>query len=139
MRGEFLIQNTEDKILDFKNLEKGWCYGEGIPIKDNVITQAMELHKVILHKGFGQTDAFPGLNGEVRITAYTAFDYLEFTFESFDKITFTYETKEVMVPVSYQEGLTLHDAILCVVYSQAMIRNQTKKLSKSKNKTLDIL
>ncbi|MEZ4733902.1 MAG: hypothetical protein R3E79_42970 [Caldilineaceae bacterium] len=41
--------------------------------------------------GFHETDAFPGLNGEVMVTVYQGSDYWEFTLEPTETITFVYE------------------------------------------------
>ena len=83
-----LIQN---KIIDFKNLERGWCYGEGEPFNDAIINKALELHNEILEKDFIETDAFPGINGEVMLTAYYAEYYFEFTVNLDQSVSIFYE------------------------------------------------
>lgn len=118
-----------NKILDFKNLKKGWCYGEGISIKDNIIAQAIILYKIFLRHGFDQTDTFPGLDGEIRITIYSDKNYFEFTINSFDEISFVYEIDEDMI--LYEHGLTFCDAQLYASNLKGIITAQTGKLSNS--------
>lgn len=71
--------DTEAKIRGFKNLQPGWHYGEGDQIQQAVLDRALECHARIINEGlFDATDAFPGLAGEVMVTAYKADGYLEF-------------------------------------------------------------
>lgn len=93
------------KIKDFLNLEPGWCYGEGktFTAKDTSIAEQITTH--LLSSGFSNLDAFPGLNGEIRITAYFKTHYLEFTLESGNYITFLHENSNK--ELEYQENINL--------------------------------
>ena len=73
---------TEKKIQSFKELESGWHYGEGVSIKQSVLDNAILLNQEAINQAFYETDAFPGLNGEVMVTIYSGEHYLEFTLEA---------------------------------------------------------
>jgi hypothetical protein len=79
------------KIHSFRHLDQGWHFGEGIPITDEYIEAALQLHQAIIDQGCRRTDAFPGLAGQVRVTAYFHGHYLEFTIVERDKVDFLYE------------------------------------------------
>lgn len=73
--------NTDEKILDFADVTPGWHFGEGATISAAAIRDATKLHEAFLLNGFYETDAFPGLAGEIRVTAYHENQYFEFTRE----------------------------------------------------------
>lgn len=98
---------TKEKILSFGKLEKGWNYGEGIPIAANILDKGVKLVDVLNDNDFMVTDAFPGLNGELRITAYYDEYYIEFTFEEVDNISFSLELHGVE---QVEEKLTYRQA-----------------------------
>ena len=95
------------KIKDFLNLEQGWCYGESKTFteKDTGIAEQIATH--LLSSGFNNLDAFPGLNGEIRVTAYFKTHYLEFTLESGNNITFLHENSNE--ELEYQENINLEN------------------------------
>ena len=110
---------TERKILGFKNLKAGWHYGEGVPFQVERLKKAVQLNQEAIRLGFFETDAFPGVSGEVRVTIYHGVYYLEFTIEATDMTTFVYEINDE--EVSYEEGLTFDEA-------KARIRNFRKDI-----------
>src|SRR5688572_19040410 len=99
---------TEKKIQSFKKLENGWHYGEGGPLEQAVIDNAILLNKEAIRLGFYETDAFPGVNGEIMFTIYFGNQYLEFIIEPVGNVTFSYEEEDE--EVDYQEGLSFSDA-----------------------------
>jgi hypothetical protein len=101
---------TELKIQGFKELESGWHYGEGISFGQAVTDDAIALIKEANHLGFYETDAFPGVNGEIMVTIYFKSHYLEFIVEPNGSVTFSHE--EGNEEVSYYEGLSISDAKL---------------------------
>lgn len=88
-------QTTIEKINSYRSLPKGWHYGEGQAISNEVIECALSIQKGLKEQGLGFTDAFPGLNGEVRVTAYKDDFYLEFTVEEPDEIQFCLESNNI--------------------------------------------
>ena len=126
------------KITDFLNLSVGWCYGEGTGFSVTVVDTAKQLITSLLSYGFNTLDAFPGLNGEIRVTAYVQAHYLEFTIENKDSITFVYEVddKEQV----YQENLGFCECIeqikklkhLCNSYDSFIQDISTKTKTDSK-------
>ncbi len=99
---------TERKIRGFKKLENGWHYGEGVAFEQSILDNAIALHQEVIHWAFFETDAFPGLNGEVVFTIYFDKHYLEFTLEPDDSVTF-YQEKNGE-EIYYQEGLSFQEA-----------------------------
>lgn len=92
------------KICEFETLKPGWCYGEGVCFSYKTIQHALEFAETLIKLGYSSTDAFPGTNGEVRITAYEGNLYLEFTFESETSVTFLVEENDI--ETQYFESLT---------------------------------
>jgi hypothetical protein len=72
---------TCQKIEEMSKLRPGWCYGEGCPIDRGTVSLARELDlfAAALAQDSLQTDAFPGLNGEVMLTLYRGARYAEIT------------------------------------------------------------
>ncbi len=97
------------KIKDFETLRAGWCYGEGMQFSKQSIDSAMLVALSLLQHGFGQLDAFPGINGEIRVTAYDGDSYFEFTIDPDDAVTFVCERngKEL----DYRAGLSIRDCL----------------------------
>ena len=88
----FLGENiVVQKVKSFKNFKQGWHLGEGESFSDEVINQSIEMCEFLLANSFLTIDAFPGFNGEVRITAYPNNYYFEITFEDFNRVNFLIE------------------------------------------------
>lgn len=87
-----MAQTTEDKIRSFMNLSPGWNHGEGVPPSRQVFQKVMEINGFAIETGF-QTDAVPGLNGEIQIVVYgekkKRNSYLELTVEDAHSVNFT--------------------------------------------------
>jgi hypothetical protein len=99
---------TIDKIRRFSYFPVGWHFGEGVSIPPRAIETAVAFERSAKNLGFRETDAFPGIAGEVRIAIYEGEDYLEFTVEPDDSITYVRELNGT--ELEYHEGLTLQDA-----------------------------
>ena len=95
------------KIKDFLNLKHGWCYGEGKLFTEKNANIAEQIITSLLSSGFDNLDAFPGLSGEIRVTAYFKTQYLEFTVENENSITFLHENNNE--ELEYQENINLTD------------------------------
>jgi len=103
------MQTTLEKILSFAHFKPGWSYGEGIGFAQNTLHKAIQLAKTAHTLGFQETDAFPGLNGEVMVTVYQGNEYWEFTLLPAETITFVYERDDKTV--TYEEGLPFEFAV----------------------------
>ncbi len=90
-------ETTVDKIFSFKQLDNGWCYGEGITITDEIIEKAIRLEARARLVGFSETDAFPGLNGEISVALYFQTHYFEFTFDVNGTVVFVHEDNQITV------------------------------------------
>jgi len=64
------VSATAVKIESFRSLPVGWHYGEGGPLSVDVVKKALRIDGFYRQLGFTTTDAFPGANGELMITAY---------------------------------------------------------------------
>ncbi len=104
-----LTNSTTNKIEEFRNLVEGWHFGEGFAPNDDTIKVAIFLNGVILNEGFTETDAFPGINGEIQITGYNDSLYVELTAEPNRLIIFVLEYEDETVV--YEESLSLNQAI----------------------------
>ncbi|MCK7581734.1 MAG: ATP-binding protein [Chromatiales bacterium] len=120
------------KLDDFKAFDAGWCYGDGLKFPDEVILLSKQVIIDLIKNGFNKTDVFPGLSGEIRVTAYVRNHYLEFTVENNREITFLYEVNDN--EIEYIEALSLDDCLLkikeynwlCDWFAQS-IKNTTTK------------
>ena len=100
---------TSKKIQSFRSLKEGWSFGEGVAFQSQILHKAIQLIKSAHALGFDETDAFPGINGEVMVTLYAGQDYWEFTIEADESVTFVYEAgDETRV---YEEGLPFEFAV----------------------------
>ena len=109
-----MVNLVEKKIKSFLELSDGWHFSDGETPSIDVIEQAIKLHNTLVEVGLSQTDAFPGIDGEVRVTAYTRNSYYEFTIDKYFHVTFVYEiNNRVQV---FEEDLSINDAILRIRY-----------------------
>jgi hypothetical protein len=111
--------NTDEKILNFADVAMGWHFGEGVQISSSAIRDAAKLHDTFLLNGFYETDAFPGLAGEVRVTAYHENQYFEFTREVNGKWSYVAELDGVID--DEQDSLTLEKA-------QGIVKNISERI-----------
>ncbi len=102
------VSNTARKLAAFKNLPQGWNYGRGRPIRDDVYVHAESLLSYINELGISNTDAFPGSDGDVCITAYRFDHYLEVTVEVDLSISVSHEIEDN--EDSFVENLSLAEA-----------------------------
>jgi len=100
--------DTRRKLASFRELKQGWHYGEGVPFSQCVIKSATTINQEALQLGFTETDAFPGIGGEIRVTVYHNIHYLEFTVETDGQITFVYEKDQE--EIYYEEKLSLQES-----------------------------
>jgi hypothetical protein len=103
------MQTTVEKIPSFAHLAQGWSFGEGVVFRQSTLSKAIQLAKTAYTLGFYETDAFPGLNGEVMVTVYQGNEYWEFTLQPTETITFVYEKHDKTV--TYEEGLPFEFAV----------------------------
>ena len=85
---------TKKKIDSFCKLPKGWHYGEGVPASKKRIEKAHKIND-FFHSYGVNTDAFPGIEGEIQVTAYLDEYYWEVTIERDNSIVYVFEVNEV--------------------------------------------
>jgi hypothetical protein len=61
---------TPDKIRSYAHLPKGWHYGSGDRLESQIIELAIAAEKMLRDMGFPETDCFPGVGGEIKVTSY---------------------------------------------------------------------
>jgi hypothetical protein len=79
---------TGRKIESFRNLSHGWNFGEGVAFGQQVIEAALRLLAHLESYGYTETDAFPGLEGEILVKGYGRTDRVELIAESDGSFTF---------------------------------------------------
>src|SRR6266568_6227153 len=87
---------TADKIRDFLRLTDGWHYGRGDAPAPDIVSESLRIHSMMVAAGFRDTDAFPGIDGEVLLTAYQDSHYIEIMVEIDARVTFTHELNDVV-------------------------------------------
>lgn len=103
------MQSTLEKIQSFAHFEAGWSFGEGVAFAQITLAKAVQLAKTAHMLGFHETDAFPGLKGEIMVTVYQGNEYWEFTLEPAETIIFVYERDDETI--TYEEGLPFEFAV----------------------------
>lgn len=103
------VEKTRKKLIEFAELEKGWNFGEGVPSDRVALATAFAILEKIAASGFDHMNAFPGIAGEVRVTAYAGADYYEFTVELDGSVTYVYEREDE--ELENVEGLTVSEAL----------------------------
>lgn len=73
------VSATAKKIRSFGSLPIGWHYGQGGPLSADVINKALAIYDYYRQLGITTTDAFPGADGELMITAYRGSNCIETT------------------------------------------------------------
>lgn len=100
---------TLQLLNKFSQLPEGWHFSEGVPS-----AQLPSLHSGILLKlgykmGLKDTEAFPGITGEIQLNFYNKDDALEYIFEVDGTINVTLEKNEEFIRLG--EGVRLESAI----------------------------
>ncbi len=90
-------QRTADKIRAFGSLSEGWHYGRGNASSENIIEECLRIHSRMIGVGFHETDAFPGIDGEVLLTAYHEYHYIDILVELDGCVTITHEIGDTVV------------------------------------------
>jgi len=96
-----------EKIEEFRGFSQGWHYGEGTQFESWMLREAHSLNSQALRSGFVETDAFPGLDGEITVTLYNGPDYWEFAIGKDQTVAFTHEQDGE--EVSYRSALSLEE------------------------------
>ncbi len=88
------LSETAKKISRFAGIKNGWHFGDGIAPRGDLIKNAMELEDLAQRRGFEETDAFPGPNGELRYCVYPDDQYVEMTLEIDGSVTIVIEDED---------------------------------------------
>jgi hypothetical protein len=112
------VTEARRKIRIFTTLPKVWHYGDGVPASTATEAIALTMQNEAVRAGLLSMDAFPGVNGEIRLTLYEP-NYLEFTVETDGKITFIEELHGR--ETDYQPDLSLEETL-------SIIHNAGRKL-----------
>jgi len=97
-----------EKIRSFADLPVGWHYGEGVPATKGTIDRALVLESEFHKFSFRKTNAFPGIDGEIRVTAYYQSIYVEMTLEISGSVSYIYEFANEEIE---SEELTFDEAL----------------------------
>ena len=108
------VHITTEKIMAFRRLRDGWHYGEGYFLDESVVNSALELHKRILSLGFYDTDAFPGIEGNIILTVSSGAECLAFTLMSNGDIQYCREIHDIEV---------CEEASLTIPQAENILRN----------------
>lgn len=105
----FNLMATAAKVASFRNLPRGWHYGDGVPASEETAQTAKNLLLGMAHAGLWKTNAFPGIDGQMMVTAYHRNQYFEMSVEADGSVVFVYE--ENRREVIYRENLTPAEAL----------------------------
>jgi hypothetical protein len=102
------LNETRDKIIGFAYLPVGWNFNKGVPAKEPALKTALTLLDELEKAGFHDTDAYPGDDGSVMVSAYALPDYFDFDVKPSGRITVAHARGDD--DLSYQEGLSMEEA-----------------------------
>ncbi|MFZ2030082.1 MAG: hypothetical protein WAU68_07235 [Vitreimonas sp.] len=85
---------TLRKIISFAKLEKGWHYGAGGPAAKDTLVATIKVWRQLVMWGLSRTDAFPGVDGEVQLTAYFKDNVVSITIDPTLKFAVCYERND---------------------------------------------
>lgn len=102
------VAYTREKIKGFRNLPRGWHFGEGVPAGPVVVRCALELLGYAAAQGFRRTNAFFGVEGEISLTTYHGDRYLELVVGEDGSADWTEEKGDE--EIGGGEGLTVEEA-----------------------------
>lgn len=97
------LNQTRGKLIGFAFLQEGWHFKEGVPAKEHTLRTALTLLGDLENAGFTRTDAYPGIDGSVMISAYDLPDSFDFSIRPSGAITVTHERDEE--ELFYREGM----------------------------------
>ncbi len=81
-----------NELASFSELAEGWHYGEGGPIKAELIRAASEIYRFAKSSiGFAGTEVFPGVYGEILLSFRSGRNLLEITINPNGKMDFLWE------------------------------------------------
>lgn len=86
------FSETDRKIRSFGSFSPGWHYGRGVPAPQHVVGIARAYLMYFMMLGFTETDAFPGVDGEIMVTAYRGTHCIEVTVGVDRTFTVTHES-----------------------------------------------
>lgn len=82
------------KINNFKQFQEGWHFGDGVRFSSSIINDSLEIISFLKNRGFAIIDAFPSINGDIRITTYPNGFYFAITVSNETGITFWIEDND---------------------------------------------
>lgn len=100
---------TERKLSEFRDFKAGWNSGEGEAFKSSVVDAALRLLAHLESYGYTETDAFPGLAGEISVKGYGHSQCIEVFAESDN--TFTFAVPKQDEYLVYLEGLDEYECL----------------------------
>lgn len=103
------ILETFDLIDSFAKLPEGWNFGEGVAACLISLQQSQDLLRFAFDLGHKESDAFPGVGGEIQVCFYDEDDTLEITSEIDGTISITVEKNDETV--LFKEKVPFTDAI----------------------------
>jgi hypothetical protein len=127
-----VVTQTAEKIWSFRELPVGWHYGDGTPPANETVDSALRLNEEAAQAGFEKTNAFPGIEGEIQVTAWLGSLCLEFTIERDGRVTFVQEQDQQ--EITYESALTLDEAVnrlRAAVESNGVHQNHPSKALRS--------
>ena len=107
-----LSDSTKEKIGEFADtLKDGWHYGEGLTFSENVVKAALRINEYARTQSF-QTDALPGINGDIIVVLYNKNEDLEVSVNS--DSTFGYSHIVDNKTIQERESITYADLTLAI-------------------------
>ena len=101
--------DTQEKIRGFSLLPTDWHYGSGQPASQTAVAIALLFESFIKLAGFPDTDAFPGIDGELMVAGYNGTNHVQVTIEPDETFRVAHELDGS--EVFYKEGLSADDAV----------------------------
>ncbi len=107
----WFLRTTDQRISDFLKLPRGWHYGEGNAPNEDTVDDALRINSQATLLGL-KTEAFPGINGEIKINCYFGHKTLELTIGSTNRALLVEEENDS--EISSHDNLTV-GAVLDII------------------------
>jgi hypothetical protein len=109
LQSSLSLSKTAAKIISFRQLPRGWHYGNGVSATREAFSASLKLLTTADFGGFSDTDAVPGFNGEIQLFVYHKSSVLEFTVQANGSIDYRRDDNDQ--PVAERDDLTIEEAL----------------------------
>jgi hypothetical protein len=105
------MKDIKEKIEEFKNLNNGWYFGEGVSTLSCLSNKIESLCDFLLDKNIQKINVFPGVSGEIMFSIYQIKYNLDIIIEINGGFTFICEDSGDILggDIEYEENISFEN------------------------------